>query len=403
MDKPVAAIEVSNKAIKLVVGYELNGKIDVLYALVKNLGDIRADNEFVDLNSTASSLEALKHIEDNNVRLLINVTEALVALPPQGLLVYTTNQYTTVVSENSKVGNVDIQNIYSLIQKSHLPTNTNNDLVDIISDKFILDQQRTFINPPIGETTSGLYLSAYVHTIPHHTYSDYKELFQKADLKVKRFVVAPFATAELLSTYPDTPKDYILVDIGARQTSVSLIGNGVFHSSHVFDGGGDNITRKIQIEFNIPESEAESLKVSYGLENRNLNFKAPVATYKNENGQEVKHYADELNNIVRHEVDDFAGKLNSAISNLLKSANFAGNVELPLILVGGGSLLKGLSEYLLPKIIAAKTIKVAIPTSLGCRNPAFFTCLGMIHVQSRYPSLNDERLPKLSHVERNHE
>ncbi len=403
MDKPVAAIEVTNKAIKLVVGYELEGKIDVLYALVKNLGDVRANDEFIDLTSTASSLEALKQINDDNVRLRINITEALVALPPKGLLVYTTTQYTNIVSENSKVGSVDIHNVYSLIQKSHLPMNVNNDLVDIISDKFLLDHQRTFINPPIGETTNGLYLSAYVHTIPHRTYSDFKELFEKANIKVKRFVVSPFATAELLSTYPNTPKDYILVDIGARQTSVSLVGNGVFHSSNVFDGGGDNITRKIQIEFNIPEAEAESLKVAYGLTNRQLNFKPPVVAYQDEAGHEVRHYADELNNIIRTEVDGFAAKLNSAISNLLKAANITGNVELPLLLVGGGSLLKGLSEYLLPKIIAAKTIEVAIPTSLGCRNPAFFNCLGMIHVQSRYPSLNDERNPKLSGVERNRE
>ena len=40
MEKPVAAVEFSSKSLKIVIGYELEGKIYVLYALNKPYGHI---------------------------------------------------------------------------------------------------------------------------------------------------------------------------------------------------------------------------------------------------------------------------------------------------------------------------------------------------------------------------
>ena len=39
MDKPIAAIELGSKKLKLVVGYEIDGQIYVLYTLTKPYGN----------------------------------------------------------------------------------------------------------------------------------------------------------------------------------------------------------------------------------------------------------------------------------------------------------------------------------------------------------------------------
>ena len=74
--------------------------------------------------------------------------------------------------------------------------------------------------------------------------------------------------------------------------------------------------------------------------------------------------------------------------------------QLPMILIGGGSLLKGLEGYMLPKVQSA-TVTTVIPKVLGARNPALFNCLGMLLVQSKYQAVFDENHPKVGQVTRN--
>ena len=398
-DKPCAALEITNKSIKLVIGYEINGHVYVAYTLVKNLGTIRNGGTFIDPQNTISNLEAIKSIRDASARLNINIVEASVILPPENLKIYETHQVTTVLSEESKVANIDIRNIYTLIKKGHLGVSSTNQFVDIIPDRYILDQGRTSLNPPIGETTNTLTLYARVHTIERDIVDGFNEIVQSAGLNVKRNVVTPFAAAELLASMDNIPQDYILVDIGAKQTTVSLVGRKQLHSSAIFDWGGDEITHRIQEKFNIREDDAEKIKIMYGIDKRVTNFKAPVHVNHDEEGNEHKYYVDDLNAITKSELDVFVAKLTESINNLLNGMNPAYK-QLPMILIGGGSLLKGLEGYVLPKV-QSQSVTVVIPKVLGARNPALFNCLGMLLVQNKYQSVFDENHPKVGQVTRN--
>lgn len=398
-DKPCAALEITNKAIKLVIGYEINGQVYVVYSLVKSLGKIRDGASFIDPQNTISNLETIKTIKDESARITVNVAEALVAIPPEDLKIYETHQVTTVLSEESKVANIDIRNIYTLIRKGHLGLSTSNQFVDIIPDRYILDQGRTSVAPPIGETTNTLTLYARVHTINRSTVEGFNEIVSGAGINVKRNVVAPFAASELLATMEGIPQDYILLDIGARRTTVSLIGRKQLHSSTIVEWGGDNITHKIQEKFNIRESDAEKIKIMYGIDKRETNFKAPVCIYHDETGKEYKYFIEDLNQIIKSELDILINKVNEGINNLLNGINPAYK-QLPMILIGGGSLLKGLEAYMLPKVQSV-SVTTVIPKVLGARNPALFNCLGMLLVQKKYQAVFDENHPKVGQVTRN--
>ena len=135
MEKPVAAIKFSSKSLKLVIGYELEGKIYVLYALNKPYGHIIEAGNILDRSSVISSLNSIKHFSDPLAKLKISISEALFALPPYGLEIFQTKQVTTVISEESKIGELDIKNIYALIRNGANPLN--NDLIDVAPEKYI--------------------------------------------------------------------------------------------------------------------------------------------------------------------------------------------------------------------------------------------------------------------------
>ena len=399
MDKPCAALEITNKSVKLLVGYEIDGKVCAIYSLVKSLGEIKRNGSFLDVQKLMLDLAMFNNIKDSNAKININIGDLLVGIPPINFEVYQTVQDTTVVGEDEKVQDIDIRNLFNQARRAAANYNTNNSLVDIIPQTYILDQGRSFINPPKGQTTSSVRLVANVHSLSRGVVEDYKRIIEGAGFSVRRNIVTPFAATQLISSYPDTPKDYILVDIGARETIVSLVGNKSIYSSKIFNWGGDNITHKIEETFNISEEEAEHIKIMYGIDKRELNFRAPICTYTDESGNEVKHYPDELNKIIKSELDVFIQEYNKAIDNLLTGYDQRYK-KLKMLLIGGGSLLKGLVEYVTPKIDSAE-LSIFYPDTLGCRNPAFVNLIGMIYVQGKYQMSSDEARLRVGSVNRN--
>ena len=398
MEKPIAAIELGSKKLKLVVGYEIDGKVYVLYTLVKPYGHAIEAGSFVDPNRVSQTIASVREFTDPSAKLKLNISDVLLCIPPYGLGIYQTRQVTTVVTEDSKISNLDIKNIYALIRNSAYPLN-DKALVDVVPESFTLDHGRIFARPPLGESSSTLTVSAKVQTLPNLLVENYQTVLSNGGMVSRRNVIAPLAATELISSYEDMPRNFILVDIGSSITTVSFIGNNALYGSTYFSWGGDNITEKIIESFNINEADAEKYKIMYGIDNREMNFKAPICTTDDGTGHEVHHFNDELNEIIKGELDIFVKSLNDAVNEIV-SQHDKSYRSFPMLLIGGGAQLNGLVNYITPKVMS-DTVTVVTSKTLGARNPTFFNCLGMILTHSKYLNLNDEAHPKVGQVTRN--
>ena len=398
MDKPIAAIELGSKKLKLVVGYEIDGQVYVLYTLTKPYGYCIEGGNFVDANKVSETIASIREFTDPSAKLRLNITDVLLCLPPYSLGIYQTRQVTTVVTEDSKISNLDIKNIYALIRNSAYPLNDKT-LVDVIPESFTLDHGRIFARPPMGESSSTLTVSAKVQTLPDVLVDNYQQVLANGGMISRRNVVSSLAATELITSYEGMPSSFILVDIGSNVTTVSFVGNGALYGSTYFDWGGDNITEKIIEKFNINEADAEKYKIMYGIDYREMNFKAPFCTTEDENGKEVHHYNDELNAVIKGELEIFVNQLNEAV-NTVTAQHDKSYRSFPMLLVGGGAELNGLVQYITPKVLS-ETVEVIRPKTLGARNTTFFNCLGAILTHSKYPNLNDESHPRVGALSRN--
>ena len=68
MEKPVAAIEFGSKKLKLVVGYELEGQVYVLYALTKPYGHIVEAGVFNDITKAAQCVKEFRTFADPSAK-----------------------------------------------------------------------------------------------------------------------------------------------------------------------------------------------------------------------------------------------------------------------------------------------------------------------------------------------
>lgn len=398
MEKPIAAIELGSKKLKLVVGYELDGQIYVVYTLVKPYGQCIDAGVFSDPNKISATIASIREFTDPLAKLRINISDVLLCLPPYNLGIYQTRQVTTVVTEDSKISPLDIKNIYALIRNSAYPLNEKS-LVDVIPESFTLDHGRIFARAPMGELSSTLTVSAKVQTLPKAMVESFQNVLLNGGVVSRRFVVSSLAAVELISSYEDMPHSYILVDIGSNITTVSFIGNNALYGSTYFSWGSDNITERIIEKFNINESDAEKYKMMYGIDDRVMNFKIPVCTVDDGMGHERRHYNDELNTIIKSELDIFVKNVNAAVDTVVMQHDKSYRT-FPMLLVGGGAELNGLETYLTPKVLS-DVVRVVRPQNLGARNGTFFNCLGMLLTNAKYINVNDESHNKAGNLTRN--
>lgn len=396
MDKPIAAIELTSRSIRIVVGFVIEDEVYVLHTLDKPIGRMIENGEILNLKLLSDEIRSVSYISDPAAKLKVKVSFAVLGLPPLGLEIFQTQQVTNVVSEDRRIEKIDIRNLNALIYKEKIPQQ--NVLVGIIPERYVLDGERYSKDAPLGEHSNTITVVAKVHTLPGRVINDYQTALIEGGITLKRSIVAPFAVAELLATYPEVPADYILVDIGANLTTVSLIGKNQLYGSNFFSWGGEDITSHLAKAFNINIADAEKYKILYGYDKRVMNFEAPVCTSEDENGAQVKHKVSELNAILKEEMDIFVKKLNITIEELLENYD-SSYKSLPMIVIGGGSQLHGLKEYMEPKV-QSQTVQMIVPKTIGARSPSFFTCLGLIKVDEKYPNINDENSPKIGKLTR---
>ena len=381
MKENAIALEISHKYIKILFGYVLGKQVIVNYVKKVPLNHSLENGKIIDKATIIKELTKNNPIIDDTYHINHLINNAILVLPPYGLEVYQTKQITSVISQEKIVGELDVKNIFSIIRNKKLPVD--NELIDITPDAFVLDNGERYAVPPIGKESSAITAYAKVHTLPKRINVEYSDCLKSSNIKIARRVVAPFAVSELLATYENIPQTFFLVDVGASSTSISLIGNRQLFATRSFSWGGDNITDGIVRNFNISESEAERIKILYGLDKRQMKFDYSV--YESKNGEEEKSYSIQaLNEIIEAELQEFIKSLNVSIEQLSNIYNIMNPSSLPIILIGGGSKLKGLREYLIDHI-ANKNIELLKIKSIGARDPSLVSLLGAILVDKKYP------------------
>lgn len=397
MEKSIAAIEVTPKSIKLVIGNVIDGNVYVIYALTKPLqGVVDSHGNIIDPNALTANIKSLNTIVDSSARLKIQVSDCILIIPSFGLEVKLFKQFTAVSSEELKISYFDLKNCYN--QQKNTLFVEGCSILDIIPQLYDLGNDNKTSRFPLGQLARDLTISGVVHFLPTEMIDSYQNAVEKGGINVKKLYASCFTASELLSSLDLGYRDYFLVDIGSEETTVSLVGgNTVAKCTHIFWGGND-ITEKIMTTFNINYNEAEKCKVLYGLDRRELSFKAPICQTEDQDGNVIKHYLDELNPIIKNELDKFAKSLNETMDALL-GKRFSNEKTLPLFFIGGGSQLLGLVEYIEPKI-PNNIVKVVTSRTIGARDPEYINCLGAIYAYNKYPRIIDDRATGLSGLAR---
>ena len=201
-----------------------------------------------------------------------------------------------------------------------------------------------------------------------------KSVTGKAKLPIADYIVGALASAAVTLNEEEKELGCVFIDFGAGTTSVSVYKDGILRRFVVIPFGGKSITKDISA-LNFTENDAEQLKIKFGkaIETHESPFFSSPFSSKPDID------LTELNRVIGLRLDEIT-------ANIIEQIHLSGyenKLGAGVIITGGASQLKNLTEYLVQKFkmpvrraTAKKSYINNAPELIS--NPSFTQALGML-------------------------
>ena len=391
MRNEICVIEIKNKSIRLLIGYLLDDKVKIVYKTKRQLSVSLNDGDVLDIGSLSSDLQQISRIDDKELNFKYLVKEAILVIPSFGLEVYSNTQSTNTISNIGTIETVDIKNVHSLIEKLRIP-NENNMFVNIIPNYFLIENdKKEYQQAPLGRKSAYVTLNANVYTLPKKFVSDLYKAFGNANINIVKPYISSLCSTKALMHNDFKYKRFVMVQVGSKNTIVTLVNNDQVTASTYFSLGGDDLTKLIADEFQISIKDAEYLKNTYGLETSSHTYNPVLATALVPNPNVVCNRMT-LNAVIQKYLKEMTSNLTNAIKVLL--SGFDQFIDkIPLVMFGNTLKLKGLKEALM-RTFVNNTIEFPKSNVAGADYSDFINEIGAIYLHKELAkNFQDEDKP----------
>lgn len=163
----------------------------------------------------------------------------------------------------------------------------------------------------------------------------------QAGYEVPNVFFTSYAACEVALDGTERAQGRILIDIGAKATSVLLFQDNILRRLKKIEIGGDAFTRRIAEQLSLPLDLAEEIKRSYA---------ATLEAYHSSD-EEILVKRDSAYKPVKGKdicaaIEPQIRELLENVQNVLREFGVADELETGIVMIGGGSLLTGLIERL---------------------------------------------------------
>ena len=280
-----------------------------------------------------------------------------------------------VAIKDKEVTSADVARVIETAKAVNIPTDQQ--LLDTVPQEFIVDSQED-VREPIG--MSGIRLEVKVHIVTGavSAVQNIVKCVRRCGLEVADLTLQPMASAEAVLTPDEKELGVVLIDIGGGTTDIAVFSEGAIRHTAVIPIAGDQITNDIAMALRTPTSEAEEIKLRYGvakqvladsgetLEVPGLGDRGPRSLSRQALAAVIEPRVEELFSLVHQVVRD------SGYEEVLGSG---------IVITGGSAMMPGMVE--LAEDIFLKPTRLGIPDYRGqladvVRSPRYSTVLGLL-------------------------
>ncbi len=369
----IAGLDLGTTKVGAVIAEQLDNKIDILgFGVAPSDGLNRG--LVANIAKTAAAIKEAMNIASN--RADIDVRSVNVGVAGEHITSLRHRNYVTINNQDREISQTDIDRLKADVKTIQIPTDRQ--ILHIIPEEFYIDHQGGIENP-IGMCGSRLEALNHVVLASIPAMQNIRKSVERAGFAVQDYILQPIASS--VSVLEENEKDLgvTLIDIGGGTTDIAVFHEKSIKYTKVIGVAGNQVTNDIRESLGIVTEEAEKLKKEYGYALEEAIIKDEDIYIKGVGARgNVKIPISLLTQIIHVRMKE----LFTLIDNELRQAEFKNKTKAGIVLTGGGSLLKGVTE--LAEEVFGQPTRIGVPLELGAglsneiESPEFATVAGLI-------------------------
>lgn len=273
-----------------------------------------------------------------------------------------------------EINDDDIARVEEAATVVQLPANR--EIVEVTPRSYQLDGQEN-IKDPLGMTGVRLEVDAHVITTLAPHVKNLEKACEMTETKPNNIMLAGLGAARAALTDQQMENGVLLVDIGSSTTNLVVFDEGDLQHVSVLPIGSNNITNDLAIGLRTDLDVAEKVKLEHAVAHSDLRRGKTEKVSVKLNSQTHEFSTEDIDMIVDARLEELFEQINDELRSIGRSAKLPGGV----VLVGGGSELKGIADY--AKQALALSSRVGKPTGLGgmqdqVETPGYATAVGLM-------------------------
>lgn len=306
----IVGIDIGTSKVSLVIG-EVNNfnQIELLCTKSCKCNGMKKAKIIDEDEIVAAISKLIKEAESENE---LTINSAYLSIPGK----YVTIVQNSILKEaKDKYAGISAKDVFaSLSQVKDIDIPDGKQIIDIVTDEFVLDNGKS-VQDPVGSLSSSFTVKAQVILADKDYMRQLSNIFRKVDIDIDGLVPVTLAERSLVLDGNELNDNVMLLDIGAGNTDIGVFEGLSFAYTNTIPLGGDNITNDIALVLNISEEEADKLKRQYGLALKSLidnDNEILLSTCKDDNRKVIK--SSELIEIIEARIEEIFSLVNRDIT-----------------------------------------------------------------------------------------
>ena len=373
MRKIMAAIDIGNSEIKLVVAEMTGGKFNVLSVSETKTKGIKKNT----ITSEDELKEAISSvIKDSENKLNVKINK-LISMVPTFDIEFTIGE--AKINVDGQVSGQDVSKVILESYKGVIPDNM--ELVNAIPMHFKLDSGEVLIDPK-GKESNTLSVKAVLMMSPKSIVYKILSILDKLDIDIVDIGISPIGDYYTFKNKTIDKQIGAIINIGGNNTTISIFNKGIITNVSTIELGGKNIDSDIAYIYNVDLDTASKLKKEFALSSPKYATEQNEMTIKNKDGRDTLINELEISKVVYSRVKEILTTAKKEINHLTKK-------EISYIIVTGG--VSELTDF---KLVLDETIEndaqIGAICDLGVRNNKFSSVIGLIKWYNYIELLKDK-------------
>ena len=333
---PVVALEIGTSKVRALVG-EMT---DEGQLVVSGIGECPSrgvrKGEIIDFDNALSCVrEALQKAEDNG-HLTINQVHLLVS---GGHIRSLVNRGTApVLNDSGEITGDEIERAEEMARAVSLPAD--HEILHTIRQHFYVDDGMAVVNPE-GMEGARLALDMLIVHGLRNPMRNVVKVVRSAQVDVADVAFSGLCAALAVLTPVEKNNGVLMIDLGGGTTDYVAYAEERLADAGSFSVGGDHISNDLAFGLRIPQSEAERLKLEYGVAAPDFGVRNQTVSVSPGTGQPPRQVRlADIQTIVHVRVEE----LLVLVREQLRQSKLISKLGSGVVLTGGGARLKKMEQ-----------------------------------------------------------